>query len=587
MAEDMTLEMRIRARGRQALRTLGMVRSSVGAIGSASRRMGRMGASAFRGMRRTASMLLPSMRSVKMLAAGTVLSLGLLAGTTVNAAREMEVLEMRLQGVATSTEQANKLFQETKQMAVKSPFEPAELIDARIGLLNIGLTGKDALKSIGDASAITQRPVTDLVSAVTALETEPLRRLGVQLRKEGDKYEFTFRDKMQRVKKITAQGIDAARQSLLDIFDIKYEGGMSRFTESIPGVISTMTGLLKETKNQFLDRSLVTDFVGGINKKLSTMIESGTAKKWGESFASMMRDAWDRGEAVFRYGRQVVENLSGKNATAWADAFGIVLSSGAEIFARGVLTYLKGAGQLFVGIGKLMAGAFMEDILNLPFMGEARTSLAKQGAASMTEEQRRNFVQREGLEEQVTPNWLKTGKGLLLDNFSKTQKIDLATRTRGKIFKSGVEDIFQDIPSLGRQFATDAKNILREAGASLQSLAGPDQPSFDAILADVRNKRSEQNKLAQENDPEKPKGALWEIVTAGKQRRDNAGLPYIGRRETRVFPRGTFEEGQRTSGGGVIINVNRPNIRATDVQDFKAKLLKLAKGGGEPAAATG
>jgi len=478
MANDMDLKMRILARGAQAERALKSVQNHVARISRTTTRMAAGARVAFRMFGRAAKLAVAPLKIMAGIGLGLTLTLGALSGKALGAAGDIETLKLRLDGVSSSAKESNRIFAQTMRMSVFSPFEPDQLIDARIGLMNIGLVGKRALRALGDAASITQRPLADLVSVMAALEAEPLRRIGIEAKREAGNFEFTFRNKMQQVKKITAQGIGEAREALISIFEVKYGGGMTRFARAWAGLISTLRGNIKLGLGQFGEglMPVAKRFVDDINGRLSELIDSGRLRELGEQVAGKIEEAFTFARAVFEHGRAVMDSLVNQDAGAWADAMAKVMTSGAEILATSLVGYLKSMGGVFVGLAKIMSAAFIEDILQLPFMGWTRFKMADTALGKMNNKEKNELFTRLG----TNPEEFYQRK-LTLE-----QEVAIAVQGRGSLFTRGIEDALAGITTGSTAIAEQAATIMAEALAGIQKAAGYQGPGFDQRLAGLR-----------------------------------------------------------------------------------------------------
>ena len=466
--KEMELLLEIRAQGEQALRELRDTRKGVSSISIATARMGKVSRAAFKGMARAAKIALAPLK----LAAGVVTGLGTtllaLGGKAVFVAGDIEALRLRLQAVTATGEQANEVFRETMRLSVTSPFEPEEMVNARIGLMNIGLVGSRALISVGNAASITQKPLEDLVSVVAALEAEPLRRLGIEASREAGKFEFTFRDQLQTIRTIRAEGINEARGALLDVFDIKFGGGMERFAQAWKGIVSTLRGNVRLAMSQFGEGLMpgAKRFVGFLNEKLTALMESGRLYEWADIALQKIVNAGNWIVDSFKLGVEIFNDLQNQGPGAMLEGFRIVFTTSARILVTSIVGYLKAASRVFIGVGKMIGAALVESVLAspLPGMGFARTRAAS--SARMDAERK--------IHPEATDRQLKRIVDFDVGQMSEEEKAQIAG-ARGReravaLFESGMKDMTEEIPSIVMGAVAEVEQARDQLRASMQGI---------------------------------------------------------------------------------------------------------------------
>jgi len=515
MPDDMTLRMRIRARGQQALAVLRSVNDRVRRITTSIGRMGRTGAATFRGLGRAGGLMLRPIKLLSGLTLGLGLTFGALSGKALGAQGDLEALQIRLESVSKSAADARRIFAETRDLSIASPFTPDQLVDARIALLNLGQTGKDAITSLGDAAAITQRPLGDLASVVASLETEPLRRIGIQLKREAGTFSFEFRDRMQEVRTIVADGVDDARRALLSIFDIKYGGGMGRFAAAWRGLMSTIRGNIKLALGQFGEGLMpaAKGFAAALNSRITDLMERGTLKDWGERVGTALTRAFDYGASVVERAKEIVTAVR-DDPEKMLQGVSIVMRTGADILATSLVNYLRAMGGVFAGIGRMIAGAFMEDLLLLAVFAGSDNRLqariaAMQGPAA---------------------------------------------------FQRGLDQAIGAFPGAAKETAGATAQLLAAAGAQLRALAPAGKTAAELYA---------ERQAAREAAPAPfvgPPAPNMDLVTT-LENRTRAGAAWARQRRFQA-PLGEYSVGQEAPGGGTVIRIEQLVVEANNVAEM-------------------
>ena len=201
----------------------------------------------------------------------------------VKASFQFESLKLRMEAVTGSAKRAKKVFQEVFDLFIRSPLMLEPLLTARILLEGIGVRGSKAMHAIAGASAALGKDVKEVASAIASLETEPLRRMGIEIRRDAEKGIITFRDRYDKQIKFMGNSTDELRQQLLEVFDIKFGGFLGKAAMTGSGLQSTMLGTLKALAAQFGDAFLepVKWAMRRINKVLIDALSDGTAFVFG------------------------------------------------------------------------------------------------------------------------------------------------------------------------------------------------------------------------------------------------------------------------------------------------------------------
>ena len=223
---------------------------------------------------------------------GAILGAAFSAGITaaVRTYGQFEMLKIRLEAVTGSAEKAGRIFEQIREYAASTPLQLNDLIDARILLEGIGVSGMEALKKVSAAAVALQKPVADVAMVIASLETEPLRRMGIDAKKTGDLFTFAFRDKMGKAIKITANGIEDGRRKILDVFGVKFGGMMEKASMSVLGLASTFRDNVKiaAAKAGESFETLTKTSLKELIAKIQDLTEGGKITSWADSVAAAM-----------------------------------------------------------------------------------------------------------------------------------------------------------------------------------------------------------------------------------------------------------------------------------------------------------
>lgn len=231
------------------------------------------------------------------LASGALLTW--LIGGTISTAAEFEQLQIALEGTEGSAEKAQSAMAWVTKFAKDTPYEIQEVTDAFVRARGVGIdpmTG--AMTKLGDAAGGARKSLMDAVEALADAQTgefERLKEFNIGASVKGDNVTFSYIDKAgKNAEKSVKKSMAAIRDTVLEIFDEKYGGGMLRQSKSMLGIWNnikdTFTGIqLKVANAGFFDKvkqqlQEVLDWVGRLEK-------DGTLAKWAQQTSDWLSQA--------------------------------------------------------------------------------------------------------------------------------------------------------------------------------------------------------------------------------------------------------------------------------------------------------
>lgn len=369
LGDEMSKAARASLAAAAAVRTLGAGRRGVVLLGRALRSVGRL--------------------TTAIGAAFTVTGLGL-ATFAVKGAGNIETLRTRLRDASESAEDFEAAWSTAVKVFSKSPLDLDPVVEAQIILKNFGSTGAGDLEAVANAAVSMKRPIEDVARIFGSLETEPLRALGIETKRAGEEFVFTFRDRMGEVRTVAAQTRDDAKRALIEIFDVKFAGGIQNLANKLEGLASTFRGNLKlafaETGEGLLP--VVKRVFADLDAEVNKLRESGAFKDLGVRLGEGLSSALDRFLAALAAIPRLFAGLKGlfeDDAQKAKDILAKGVGTIAAVFVDVLLEALLGSIDVFVAIARIVANAFGETFLALPGAGPLRRRAAKQVVGEASE----------------------------------------------------------------------------------------------------------------------------------------------------------------------------------------------------------
>jgi hypothetical protein len=567
--KEMTLSLRIKANMAEARMHLEAFRKTLGDIGSGGR-------TAFSALGSAASFALGPLKVFGGIAAAAAAGTVGLGVAAIKAASDYESLQLRLESVMGSAAAAAAAFKETIKFANQTPFEAEDLIDARILLEGIGVRGVPALKATAQAAAAMGRSVSESAAMVASMETEPLRRMGIAVKRDGEQTVFNFRDKMGRMRTIATQTAESARTALLGIFNVKFGGATDRLGGSMAGVLSTLRDGMKSVFAE-VGKGLLPgakQFVTFINEGIGKLVDGGKLDEMGKRLGAWLSDS----ASVFQAVIEALPRLTSELSKAFREApenLGKLLietfKSGASILLTGIMESWKAVGGIVKGLGGIIGSSFLLAIApHVPGLGGVVNSMARRGASGLNEMDASDLLVKNGLGQSWSA-WGGSAKEMLdrsVAALPESVRTELAKRGSRDAFDSGIADAMGAIPGA----MSNIGSVAAGEGARLNEMIREITNGYN-LFGSVHDRAS--------NLRRSPNGEMVDEFTVAYP---GASRGYINGRfmgrdagSTRTMrgPSGSHFQGESV-GGGVIINIQTLDVRANDVRQLQNQLIKQA-----------
>lgn len=217
---------------------------------------------------------------------GLVYAIDKLGDSLVGSSAQFEGFKIQLETITGSAVRAQKMFQETVDFAAKTPFEVSELVEVRALLESVGVTGMDALQSVGNAAAAMNRNIVDTGAALLSMEKEVLQRYGIMLKRGTDDATFTWRAADGSRRNISvANNDEILRSTLIAIWNERYAGGMERFTSTWKGMTSNLTDHWTQFVVKVGDAGVFDYLKSGVSlvlEEVDNLKKDGTLDDWAQ-----------------------------------------------------------------------------------------------------------------------------------------------------------------------------------------------------------------------------------------------------------------------------------------------------------------
>jgi hypothetical protein len=519
--------------------------------------------------------------------AAGILAGGLVAAgsAAIYAAAEEEKLLARLTAVAGSAEQGKHALDEMNKIAQHSGMKTDDMAEAAIIMKQYGITSRTSLLAVGKAARVAGLDVQTLALQTMALQAHGLKRLGIEMEDGKDNPVLRFRDNAGKIVQIATKSAEEARRKLLQIYSFKFG------TDVSPKTFGDFVQMLKINIQQVFERigdkllPAAKRFIDYISGGLATAIESGKVDEWGKKAGEWLTKAVNWVLALFDtlpgLFKSIGSMLEG-NMKGFADVLSSTVMAAGTTLGVAFVEYLKASASIFLGIGKMIAGVFAEQIMQLPIpgMGDYKRNRAAENINRLPVRDLRLKALELGIFSEQEhaqlndPNFLGAlYKKMMSEDLTPKQEAGMAAMDMGgpNAVREGYQQFRDAIPKAMSNIAATAKEEFGKVNTKLFQNSGFD---FAGTF---------KNNLATRTQ----EGQMWgkERVTAQftEMRAPDPNKPYI--RYPFSYERqvdaeaGRYKVGQTVGGGGVVINIQNLNTLSSDAGRMARDIMTHANGG--------
>lgn len=411
MANGMELSIAILARGDQAVQELKKIQSEMaktaGFFDQMTRSRTLFGAETFAKVRADLEALTSTAGKLtgvfflplRLAVTGAIALGGAIAGLAAKslaAAAADEILEQRLIAVFGTIEKGKKAFADIERMSLSTWMPVEDIVQARIIMKEFGLDSTRNLGAVANAARAAGMSVADMARSVSVLQLKALKSVGIDVKTDDGRYTATYRNALGQIQKLTAKTADDMRRKLMDVFATRFGVSLA------PKGLSEFWSMLKNNVDQAFSEigkpmlDAATRFVKFLADHLKKLVESGKLEKWGKQIGQAM----DKGVSWVKALSVTIPKLYDalKNSgTGFVDIVKEGMKSIGTIIMVAIVEGLSATASMWMGVGKMISGAFMEEIMQLPFMKRFREQKAVENYNNMGVIQRLDWGETQGL----------------------------------------------------------------------------------------------------------------------------------------------------------------------------------------------
>ena len=210
-----------------------------------------------------------SMRTALVALGGVTAGIGISKRFT-DAASSVETFRTQLRALIPDARQADAALAGIREFAASTPLETEEVVQAFVRLRAVGVpAAQEVTRALGGVALVFNRDLRDVASAFVSFETEPLRNLGVELRRTGDIATLVSGD----IRVETDNTAQAIRQGLLDIWEKRFPDALQLGASTFRGTLSTFRSLIFDLSAD-IGENLLGPLTGGLRDINDRLIEN-------------------------------------------------------------------------------------------------------------------------------------------------------------------------------------------------------------------------------------------------------------------------------------------------------------------------
>lgn len=277
------------------------------------------------------------------IAGGAAVTAGAAGGLykIISAGTQFELYRTQLEGLENgNAAAAQRSLDWIKDFAAKTPYDMAEVTQAFISARNAGIDPMNgSLMTLGDAASALGKTYDDAIAMLADAKTEQyerLREFGITPSQKGDKVTLKYWDRTgkEMVRTVNKAGNEVER-ALLEIFEVKFGGGMDRASQTTMGKWRTFTDKI--------GMAAVGIWEGGFGQEVQRQLDrltnafdqaekDGSLARWSKETSEALRDVVKTiGDADWKGFRDDIKGIAG----AFADVYNMASK------AAGVLSDIR------------------------------------------------------------------------------------------------------------------------------------------------------------------------------------------------------------------------------------------------------
>ncbi len=230
---------------------------------------------------------------------------GAVAREFVSAGASVQRFRVQLEALMQDEARAAKVLNDIRRFAAESPLETENLVEAFVNLEAVGVPAAErAVKQLGNVAVIFNRDIRDVASGFIGVETEVLRRLGVELKRAGD----TAVLQSGKIRIETENTTVAIREALLELWGKRFPNAMERAGTMWDAQMAKFRGALFE-----LRADMVAHVMPSIGKTLDRLSDAINRNR--DRIVAMARSMGQVWSLAVEFIKKKFDNTLG--STAW------------------------------------------------------------------------------------------------------------------------------------------------------------------------------------------------------------------------------------------------------------------------------
>ena len=294
-----------------------------------------------------------------------------LAKSVVKTAGDFEFFHKKMETLISDSGKVKKAWEESIGLA--GFFDVEQMMDARLKLERVGITGKDAMLAVRDAAVMLGESIEEVSTSVVRMSAGTLRGLrlmGVDFVVEGSKYWFQYRDQAGKIITDTVVGVQAAQIKILEIFKTMFGGAYENVKNTLPVLTKTMI-----TQYSLLKAAFGTGVMPAVVKTMQSIIQGmkdlmPQAEEFGKKLGAGLEKAR---QIIMEIAAKGLELLKSTAAAFEKKGIGFVIVNafemGVEILIKGFVAALEVTWSIWEAIGTAIGMSFLHVLANSGIIG--------------------------------------------------------------------------------------------------------------------------------------------------------------------------------------------------------------------------
>ncbi|WP_198356011.1 tape measure protein [Sphingomonas sp. TX0522] len=237
-------------------------------------------------------------------AAGAGAGVGKFLHDMIGNAAKFEQYQVALEGTEGSAQKAKAAMAWVQKFAKDTPYDIDTVTDSFVRARGVGIdpmTG--SFRILGDAAGGTRKSLMDAVEAIADAQTgefERLKEFNITSSSKGKNVTFSYVTKAgKNASKTVKKDMASIRKAVLDVFDLKYGGGMARQAKTLTGIWNNLQDVVTNFELSVAGKGIFDRVKSRLQSVLDwtdKLAKDGRLDAWAQTTSNYLTELFDKAD---------------------------------------------------------------------------------------------------------------------------------------------------------------------------------------------------------------------------------------------------------------------------------------------------